>query len=492
MSSIATLTQYTRILRDTGLVKQQETDLQRQLSSGYKTDVFSGLGIDAARSVNLRETASRITSYQRNIDLVQARTEVLDTAMQRVGSLVTSVISDLNKLDGTTISDPTVVRNNARQALEQIYSLLNTQVEGRYVFAASDETTPPVNNLTGLIDTYDRFYTAYLNAPAGAATRLDFDGDGTTIGDADDALAPGPTPADPRFVFNGVGPEGGAFVFDVTGTPPPAPGDTYSVTLNGTTFTTTVVGGGIDTTEEIVADLRAQIQADPAFSAYVVLDEDLDAAANSRAMLRIQVPKDFATATASGAGPGASLTRVPSDIEQLNLAMQRVVRDPALAYEPGMNGVGTLYSSTLRYANAPMVARVDDNLDVTYGVRADASYFRNIIQGLAMVANLERPDDPEIRSRYYDALHSARDMLQAGSKDLNTAVASVGAVRRNLDQLEVKHKAVLGIVNTNVGEIEDADIATVVTRLNLAETQLQAGYRTIASLNKTSILDYLT
>lgn len=520
MTNISTLPSYMRLLRDTNGVRELQNDLNRQLTTGKKSETLSGLGLDAARSVDLRDQQARIGAYQKNIDLVQTRTEVMDTTMRRIGTLVDNVMSDLIRLDGTAFQDPTIVKQNARNALSQIQGLLNTKVEGRYLFAGSDLDNAPIRDFDQLLASFGSFY-----------------------GDYQDALYA------PKSVELAAG--------------APAAGAAFSVTVGGVTFNTTQGAPGVPdptnplaptpaaltTNEEILEDLRRRILTAPEFANHTITVDDSDtvtgAGANSRVRLVITPPAETAlqvSVTGTGMsvqGPAVDFDQdgvaddfddgleandgnvagfntaryaftgnTAADVATLSAAMNRVVFDPAFAYDEDTAQIagrprieaGNLFSGTLRYGTSPTTARVDDNVDLNYGVRADSSYFRRIIQGLAMVATLENPPitDPTTpegrlpRDRYLGVVGAAKDLLKQGRTDLDGSVSYLGSVRSQLSQLEEKHRTVLGVVGDGLERVEDADIAAVATRLNLVDTQLQAGYRAIGTLNQVSILNFLT
>ncbi|WP_114394021.1 flagellin [Oleisolibacter albus] len=504
MTSIATMPTYLRMLRDTNQIRSQYDDLFRQLDTGKKSETLSGLGLDAGRSVGLRDMQARLNTYQKNIDLVQTRTSVADTTMNRINSIVDSVVSDLTLADGTLVQDPSVIKQNARNALDQIKGLLNTQVEGRYIFAGSDLDTPPVGDFDQVLLTYDSFFKQYQDAAAA-----------------------------PKTVQIDAG----------------APSGAYSITLNGVTFNSTAGAPPLDTVEGILTDLRGKILADARFSDFTI---SIDKPAGGNAENRMTITASSGTpataveikgASTAVVGPaldvdqdGNSVDDVDDQLERfngtvppagtyvkpryvftgdkdkdlatLNEAMERVVFDPDFAYKgvdqqvagrPRLE-VGNIYSSTLRYGTAPTTARVDDNLDVNYGVRADASYFRRIIQGLTAVATMDNapiadassPEGRAERDRYLAVVSSARDTLKQGQSDLNQAVSHLGSVRSQVDKLEEKHKSMIGVAKDGLEKAEDADAAEVSMKMKAADTQLQASYQAITTFNRLSILDFLT
>lgn len=143
--TVSTLNQYRQLLFNSNQLRERQVLLQQQTSSGYKAQVLSGLGQDALRSVTLRDNLTEIDTFQRNIAQVRTRTGIMDTVMVRATEIARKVEKELIRMDGVSRADPAIIREMARQALQDIGQLLNTTVNGRHVFGGSSLQTPPVN-----------------------------------------------------------------------------------------------------------------------------------------------------------------------------------------------------------------------------------------------------------------------------------------------------------------------------------------------------------
>ena len=151
--------------RETGTLlaqlREQSRVLERQMSTGQRSDSYSGLGFERRESLDLRERLSRIESYQMTITNVNLR---LDTMMQGIEALDGIAVEMRKSLALGTTDTPDgfpLEFTTARTNLEFAVSIFNTEVNGRYLFGGRDDGNPPV------ID-YDALITGLQGAIAGA------------------------------------------------------------------------------------------------------------------------------------------------------------------------------------------------------------------------------------------------------------------------------------------------------------------------------------
>lgn len=171
--TISTLSQYQRLMFSSNQLRDRQLDLQQQIGTGYKARVFSGLGNDATRSLDIRSKLSEMEVYKSNIAQVRGRTGVMDTVMVQVSEIARNIQKELIRLDDNTNDNTQVVNAIARQGLQDIGQLLNTQLDGRYLFGGSATGTPPVNMANGLADAAEGIFDANFPSPTAANDILD-------------------------------------------------------------------------------------------------------------------------------------------------------------------------------------------------------------------------------------------------------------------------------------------------------------------------------
>lgn len=344
--TVSTLSQYQRLMHSSNLLRQRQLDLEQQIGTGLKAPVYSGLGTDAVRSLDIRSKLSEIETYQSNIAQVRTRTGVMDTAMVQISEIARNLQKEMIRLDDSSNSNPEVVTDMARQALRDIGQLLNTQVDGRYLFGGSSSTTPPVNMENDLAD-----------------------------------RAKG--------------------LFD----------QTVPTTL---------------TAQEVLDGIFAEV-----FS------------------------------------PGSSYS------------------------DPVTNPNG-LFNGPLAEGDYKVTTRVDSGFDISYGIKADAEAFRQVIYGIAAIASVEYPADAAGQTRYLEVVRGARQALDTGASKLDQEVGMLGSLRSRMETISKKHESVETLLRGSLINVEDADIAEAVTKLKLIETQMQATYSMIGNQSRFSLVDFLT
>ncbi len=133
--------------RTQGDVSRVQTDLfglQKQLSSGFKTDTFSGLNGQVEQFTSLEAKIRKSDVYIENNSVALSRLNTTQVTMDKIIQTVDS-IEDLMTLRRNPANAQSM---NFPQQLDGlrtvINSLLNTSFEGRYIFGGTNTNTPPV------------------------------------------------------------------------------------------------------------------------------------------------------------------------------------------------------------------------------------------------------------------------------------------------------------------------------------------------------------
>lgn len=120
--------------------------LTRQAASGRVSETFGGLAPNASVSISLRAEVSRRDTYVKAIGMAELRAKVMQPALGRIGELASDLASRaLSAITQGRISLEGVAEQ-ARAALREVATLLNTQAGAEYVFGGSDSSRPPVPN----------------------------------------------------------------------------------------------------------------------------------------------------------------------------------------------------------------------------------------------------------------------------------------------------------------------------------------------------------
>ncbi len=129
-------------------------DLQGQLASGRTSRTYAGIATASERHVGLE---AKLTLYQRFTtinDRMDRNLTITEGVLDSTRSVANDVRFALIEFGKTIRTDPVEVRTMQEQAfkaLQSLEALLNTEHEGRYLFAGTKARTQPVNlNLTTL------------------------------------------------------------------------------------------------------------------------------------------------------------------------------------------------------------------------------------------------------------------------------------------------------------------------------------------------------
>lgn len=129
-------------------------------------------------------------------------------------------------------------------------------------------------------------------------------------------------------------------------------------------------------------------------------------------------------------------------------------------------------------------ARVDEGVEITYGVTASDPAFAGLIAALGQARIAHAADD---RAGLEQAM-AGLDAALGGIIDLR---GSLGAEAARLDPIRDAHEAGIAYLDDIVSGIEDADVPAVMTRLAQDQATLEAAYAVTGRLAALSLADYL-
>ena len=127
----------------TGVSARLDT-LTEQISSGLVSTTYAGLGASAITSLDLRPQIAQQTALGQGLDAATGQMAVTQNVMSQIGSIASGLQVQLATLDRSSGTAITAIASQARTALQQVASLLDTQDGDAYVFAGIDSANPPV------------------------------------------------------------------------------------------------------------------------------------------------------------------------------------------------------------------------------------------------------------------------------------------------------------------------------------------------------------
>lgn len=141
MTRIGTAAQDNQVVQYIQQNQTQENVLEQQISTGLKSQNFSGLGTQAEQFVNLGGQVSQLNSYVDTNNTVSTRMQTMALSLNSIESLATQFVGNLPAEAYNTQGE--TIQEQAQQVLNQIGGYLNTQDGAGYVFSGSKTTTAP-------------------------------------------------------------------------------------------------------------------------------------------------------------------------------------------------------------------------------------------------------------------------------------------------------------------------------------------------------------
>jgi flagellar hook-associated protein 3 FlgL len=145
MTRVATLAQHQRNLAHI-LDAQKRLNLgQLQISSGKKSEQYSGVAADARRIVNIETSHIRTSQFISNNKLIDQRLQTMETSVAQIFQVATEyktlVINALNADNSQDLAMPL----QTQSLLDEVSALLNVEQDGRYLFAGTRTNVRPVD-----------------------------------------------------------------------------------------------------------------------------------------------------------------------------------------------------------------------------------------------------------------------------------------------------------------------------------------------------------
>ena len=479
-------------------MRSQLDDLQRQFGTGKKSTTYAGLGTDAGLAVSLRGKLSAMTGYSDTITTVGTRVDLASTALSRIadlGDAVKDATAGPFDIDG---SGQTTGQRSASSQLDETLGLLNTQVGDRYLFSGRAVDTPAVESTDHILNGdgaragFKQVLAERAQADLGAngLGRLVIPpASGSQVSISEDA-------AGSVFGFKLAGVNStltGATATGPTGSPP---GITVNLGSNPTagdavTFSFNLPDG---TAEKLM--LTATTDSPPGPGQFTIGANASATATNLQSALTAGVSKLAATSLTAASAIAAGHDFFDVDAGH---PPQRVSGSPFTATSL-TNGTATntvtWYTGEMGTdsARGTAVAQVDDQLSVSYGVRANEQAIRSTVENMAVyAATTFSASDPNASDRFAalnQRLSAALDNPPGQQKisDIQSDLAYAQTTMKSAsDRQQTRQSTLSGLLDG----IEGAPQEQVAAQILALQTQLQASLQTTAMLSQISILKYL-
>ncbi len=482
-------------------LRTQLDELQRQLGSGKKAADYAGLGLERGLSVGLRTRMAAIDGYGDTIATLGVRLDLAQTALSRVASIQREVKNATQQAAyDVDSSGQTAMQKNAALQLDEMLGLLNTRAGDRYIFSGRAGDTPAVETLAhilngngaqaGLKQIIAERNLADLGATGLGRLAIAAPVPATSVGLSEDA-AGSPFGFKLGAITTTIA---GASVTGPAGAPPslsidlaanPAAGESVRFTFN-------LPDGS---TEELTLTASANTPLGPRqFAIGATADAT---AANLRSLLGSELGKLARTSLSAASAIAAARNFFDIDSGQPPQRVAGPPFDSATALVAG-TPANTVYWYMGEMGSDPArgaaIARIDDSISVSYGVRANEEGLRWAVEHVACFAATTFPaSDPDAEARFL-AFNQRLGPVLAGPanvQSLSGIRAELAGAQTSLGAAKERHVQTTAVLEGLLDSIEGVSQEEVGASILALQTRLQASLQTTAMLYRTSIIDYL-
>jgi flagellar hook-associated protein 3 FlgL len=160
---------------------------------------------------------------------------------------------------------------------------------------------------------------------------------------------------------------------------------------------------------------------------------------------------------------------------------------PLPPYDTDYNSGNPSASNPDAWATAS--ANIDTGDSLTYGVTSTQTGFQQLIAGMQLINNAAQ--NGVSAATYQTDMSNAATLLGSALTNIQTYNTGVASSINTITQEKTTQNNDITSLQTQIGDIQNVDIAQVGTELNTLQTQLQASYSATAALTQDTLLKYL-
>lgn len=470
--------------------------LQVQLATGQKATNLAEMGSSRYFDLSIRARMTRIEGYQNNISMANMRLSVFDQVLGRLDKVESTARAAITpSAYGSSSINFGTAPALARSNLDEVINLLNTDVDGRYLFAGGKVDQRPVESISAILDGAG----GKVGFRVVAAERLEADqGDGY-----------------------------GRLARDVTGATV-----TLSQELNNDHFglklsTSTATGSGLDPTSlagpppALAIEVAAQPVEGDSVTIGLTMPDGTEEAIVLRAVTGTPGKGEFqigADEAATAANLKASLDTALADMTKTELVaasnfaaadnffnaqgdeVMRVQGTPATATSlvaaDATNTVMWYKGEDATNARASVKVKVDDATSINYGAQANESGPLALVRSLAVLAiqNFNTLDTTSegrfdaVATRNYSRLSESHNN-ESGSIEM--MAAEMGNALANIDSISSRQTNYNSQLEGLLGDLESVSKEDVAMEMLALQTRLQASYQATSLIASLSLVNYI-
>ncbi|MGA7958999.1 MAG: flagellar biosynthesis protein FlgL [Xanthobacteraceae bacterium] len=485
------------VMAQNNLMNQLNT-LSQELASGQAAQTYSGLQSQAGIALSLNAQLSALTGYSSTATTVGTTLSLAQSVLTQLGTAGSSTVQAINQQSAFQLNSDgqTTTQASAAVQLDNILSLLNTQVGSNYIFSGSATNQPSVASASdilngngaqaGLTQVISERQQADLGVSGlghlstaiggGSGSTLTLSQDGTPFGfqlTGVDSSLTGATVA---------GPSGSPASISVDLASNPNSGDSIQ-------FQLTLPDGSTQT-----ISLQATTNSPPGANQFTIGTLPSDTATNLQTALTTAI-----TGLTQTALPAASAMAAANDF--FSDPPLRVNGSPPDTSTGLVNGTtaNTVFWYTGENGSTPALqtatAQVGPGMSIDYGMRANEQALTTLVANVAVLAaTTYSATDPNAQANYQALSQDVATNLDGppGTQtvsDIEADLANVQTTVSNAGTLNTQTQTTLQDMLQNIDGVNQNQIGEDILTL---QNSLSASMSVTARLAQLSLVNYLS
>ncbi|MGB7077662.1 MAG: flagellar biosynthesis protein FlgL [Xanthobacteraceae bacterium] len=472
----------------------QLNTLGEELASGQAAQTYSGLQDQAGVALSLNSQLSAINGYSNTATMVGTTLGVAQSVLTQLGSAGSAMVQAISGQGAFSLNNngQTTTQASAVAQLDNIVSLLNTQVGSNYIFSGSATNQPSVASATDILN--GNGAQAGLTQVIAERQQADLGVSGlghlsATTSGSTVTLSQDGTP----FGFQLTGVDSsltGATTTGPSGSPPSIGIDLGSNPNDGDTiqFQLTLPDGSTQT-----ISLQATTNSPPGTNQFTIGTLPSDTASNLQAALTTAVGSLAQTAL-----PAASAMAAATDF--FDDPPQRVNGSPPDTSTALVNGTAanTVFWYTGQNSSTPALqtatAQVGPSMTIDYGMQANEQALTTLVANVAVLAaTTYSASDPNAQGNYQTLSQDVAANLdgQPGTQtvsDIEADLANAQTTLNNATTLNTQTQTTLQSMMQNIDGVNQNQIGEDILTL---QNSLSASMSVTARLAQLSLVNDL-
>lgn len=147
MSRIGTLASNNVLINQLFETSRRLQNEQIQLSSEKVSQVYSGIAADSQRLVTHENSFASLGKFITNNDAIGTRLDIASSALEAINSTIRDFEGELNRFQASAVKDRAAadqIQSAAFRAMANLSTYLNTEADGRFIFAGGRVDRTPV------------------------------------------------------------------------------------------------------------------------------------------------------------------------------------------------------------------------------------------------------------------------------------------------------------------------------------------------------------